>query len=223
MNKLDVQNPSLTYPSNFPALAAEEEIIAARAGLAPTGRLVVLIPAEADYALATKRIWKLAVTTGMPIQLISLCKDVAQEPSLRRGLVTMSALIRDGRVAAEAKVEVGTDWVQAVKHNVQASDMIVCFAEQRAGLLQRPLSQVLQSNMKLPVYILAGLTPQAPSRANWLSQILAWMGSIGIIAGSSLLQFQITSLPQSWAQTTVMILSFVIEIALILGWNSLFS
>jgi hypothetical protein len=155
--------------------------------------------------------------------MIGLCKDPAQEPGIRRSLVTMSALIRDGRVCVEASVEIGTDWVEVAKRNIEPGDMIVCFAEQKAGLWRRPLSQILQSNLKAPVYILSGLLPEEPSRSNWLSQFLVWTGSIGIIAGSSLLQMQITSLQQNWAQTTIMILSFIGEIGLIWVWNSLFS
>jgi hypothetical protein len=49
------------------------------------------------------------------------------------------------------------------------------------------------------------------------------MGSIGIIAGSALLQIRITSLSQDWAQTTLLILSVIGEAWLIWGWNSLFS
>ncbi|SRR6266508_963635 len=223
MNKLDVQHPSLTYQPDFSAIQLAEESIPVNADIKPISRLIVLIPAEADYALATKRIWKLAVTTGMPIQLIGLCKDWSQEPSARRGLVTMSALIRDARVCAEAKVEIGTDWVEVVKHNVQLGDMIVCFAEQRAGLFHRPLSQILQANIKAPVYILSGLVPQSASQSNWLSQIMVWMGSVGIIAGSALLQIRIASLSEDWAQTTLLILSVIGEAWLIWGWNSLFS
>jgi len=223
MNKLDVQHSSLTYPSDFSATEFTGKTTLVNADLAPAGRLIVLIPGDANYALATKRIWKLAMTTGMPIQLIGLCKEFSQEPSIRRELVTMSALIRGGRVCAEAKVEIGTNWMEVVKHNYQPGDMIVCFSEVRAGLFHKPLSQILQSNIKTPVYILSGLVPENPSESNWFSQILVWTGSIGIIAGSSLLQFQITALPQNWAQTAAMILSFIAEIWLIWGWNSLFS
>jgi hypothetical protein len=223
MNKLDLQYPSLTYPSDFPGIQLAEEIRSVSADLKPAGRLIVLIPTEADYALATKRIWKLAMETGMPIQFIGLCQDWSQEPSIRRTLITMAALIRDGRVCAEAKIEIGTDWVEVAKHNVQPGDMIVCFAEQHTGLFQRPLSQILQSNMKAPMYILSGLIPQNSSRSSWFSQVTVWLGSIGIIAGSALLQIRITSLSQDWAQTTLLILSVIGEAWLIWGWNSLFS
>jgi hypothetical protein len=52
---------------------------------------------------------------------------------------------------------------------------------------------------------------------------MAWLGSIGIIAGAFLLQIRIVSMPADWVQTTLLILSFTAEIWLIGGWNSLFS
>src|SRR5262245_29974663 len=109
MNKLELQ-----HPSDFSAIQLAEEVIPFDRDVESGGRLIVLLPAEADYALTTKRIWKLAMTTGMPIQFIGLCRDQSQEPSLRRNLVTMSALIRDGRVYAEAKIEIGTNWIKVV-------------------------------------------------------------------------------------------------------------
>ena len=186
-------------------------------------RLIVLIPANIDYSATTRRIWELANAIGARILFLSLCRDIAQEPSLRRELVMISALFQNGRVFAEAKVEVGTNWVDAVKRNYQVGDMVVCFAEQRAGLLHRPLSQILEANLNVPIYILSSLSTQNISQSNWLSQLLAWLGSIGILVGFSLLQIRITLLPQDWAQTTLLILSVMGEVWSIWGWNSLFN
>ena len=173
--------------------------------------------------MVTRRVWELANATGMCVQFLGLCNDASQEPSLRRQLVTISALVGDGRVRTESKVEMGANWIDAVKRNYQTGDMIVCFAEQRAGLLHKPLSQILQSNLKAPVYILSGLPAQNLPRANWLTQIMVWIGSFGIILGSTFLQFRITIYSQDWVQTTLLILSVIGEIWLIWGWNSLFS
>jgi len=186
-------------------------------------RLIVLIPADADYSAATRRIWELANATGSSVQFLGLCKDAAQEPGLRRELVTMSALVQDGRVATEVKIEIGTNWVYAIRSDCQPGDMIVCFAEQCAGLLHKPLSQVLGAKLNAPIYILSDSHTQNISRSNRLSQIMVWMGSIGIIAGSALLQIRIISLAQGWAQTTLLILSVMGEFWLISGWNTLFS
>src|SRR5574342_359276 len=77
--------------------------------LEPVRRLIILIPADADYSTATRRIWKLASAMGSNVQFLGLCKDAALEPGLRRELVTMSALVQDGRVATEVKIKIGTD------------------------------------------------------------------------------------------------------------------
>jgi hypothetical protein len=211
MIKLETSPVSLTYDMD-----AYTDLESAR-------RLIVLVPADADYAAVTHRIWKLANAFGCQILFLSLCPDEAQESSLRRQLITMSAMIQDGKLCVDARLEIGSNWVNAVRSEVQEGDMIVCFAEQRAGLLHRPLSQILQSNIKAPVYILSGLAPQSSSRSNWFPQIMTWIGSIGIIIGSCLLQIRITSLPQDWAQTTLLMFSVIGEIWLVWGWNSLFS
>jgi hypothetical protein len=184
--------------------------------------LIVLVPYDSDYTAATRKIWKLANTLGAQVQFLGLCKDATQEPGLRRGLIAMASLLQDGKVTAGLKVEFGTNWVEAVKRNYQAGDTIVCFAEQRAGLLHRPLSQVLQSNLNAPIYILSGSDPQSLPQSNWLSQVAAWSGAVGIIVGAFLLQIRITSLPQDWAQTTLLILTVIVETWLIWAWNSLF-
>jgi hypothetical protein len=107
--------------------------------------------------------------------------------------------------------------------NYRAGDMIVCFAEQRVGLLHRPLSQILQSSLGAPVYILSSLNSENHSRSNWLSEITAWTGATCIIMGAFLLQVRIGAMPRDWAQMTLLILSVIAEAWLIGVWNSLFS
>jgi hypothetical protein len=208
-----------TPVSSLPTLAME---FPSRPDPLSSPRLLVLVPAEADYSATTRRLWDLATAVNADILLLGLCKDAAQEPALRRELVTMASLLRDGRVSADLKVEIGTNWVEAVKRNRQACDLIVCFAEQRAGLLQRPLSQILQSNVDSTVYILSGLSSQTRPDPDWRFSMVTWVGSIAIIVLAFLLQIRITLLPQDWIQTTLLILSVLGEVWLIGAWNSLF-
>jgi hypothetical protein len=210
MIKLDTSSVSLTYP-----ISSNKELESAR-------RLIVLVPADADYAAVTHRVWKLAQATESQILFLSLCTDEAEESSLRRQLITMSAMIQDGKLCVEARVEIGSNWVNVVRSELHDDDMIVCFAEQRTGLLHRPLSQILQSSLNNPVYILSVLHPQNPSQLNWRSQIMAWLGSIDILVGAFLIQIRIVSMPGDWIQTMLLILSVVAEIWLIGIWNSLF-
>ena len=189
----------------------------------PVHRLMVLIPTDSDYTSTMSRISDLAVTFRAQVLLLGLCKDSADALSLRRELVTLSALLQDARVCVETKVEIRRNWVDVIKSNYRDGDLLVCFAEQQVGLLQRPLSQMLTSNLGLPVYILSTFHPQRHAPSNWLSKITAWTGFVGIIAGTLLLQIQIISIPRDWAQTTLLIASTIAEFWLIWVWNRQFS
>jgi hypothetical protein len=209
MNKLGTNPVALTY-----AVHPAEDVACAH-------RLIVLVSTNIDYTAATRRIWELTKATGMQVQFLGLCKDAAEESSLRRDLVPMVSLLRDVKVATEARVEIGMNWLDAVKTNYETGDMIVCFAEQRAGLWRRPLGQILESNFKATVYILSDPMPQTikPDR---LSQIVAWLGCIGIVIGFGILQSMVVQLPEGWIQSTLLILSIIPEFLLIWVWNGLF-
>jgi hypothetical protein len=188
-----------------------------------SSRLIVLVPADLDYGPATHRIWELAVASGRRVQLLSLCKDIVEEASLRRQLILMSALVGDIRISTEAKVEVGVNWVDATKRNYQTGDIIVCFAEHRDGLFLRPLNQILEANLDAPVYILSSWCTQQYSSSNRVSPAILWTGWIGIIAGFFLFQSRITLLSNDWIQTISLILTVMFEFWMILVWNNLFS
>jgi hypothetical protein len=176
----------------------------------------------ADSVGAARKIWKLAKTLDAPVQLIGLCKDVVHEPSLRRQLVFLSVMASDSFVHVEFKIEFGSNWFKFVKSNWHDGDVIVCFDGQYAGLVRRPLAQIIESKLKLNVYVLDGGDQTRPVRPGWLSSVIAWTGSLSIMAIFFWLQAQITQLPEAWAQNALMYLSIPIEVGLIWGWNTLY-
>ena len=191
--------------------------------LAPARRLIVLVPdADLDYAAATRRVWNLAGEMESHILFIGLCKDAAEEPRLRRQLITMTAMVQDGNTSAEAIVETGTDWLAIVKRTYQKGDLVVCFGEQRVGLLQKPLSQILQSNLSIPVYIVSGIFMEH-SGLNWRSQATLWTGYAGIVIAFCLLQIRIVQLPRDGFQSILLLLSILPEFWLIWVWDNLFN
>src|SRR5512145_1775942 len=137
MNKLNTQLQAPTFVVDHPCPS----------DLYPARHLLVLVSADSDYTTATRRVWELANALGASVQLLGLCDDPAEESSIRRGLVTMASLLGGSNVAAQLKVQPGTNWGRAVKENYQVGDAIVCFAEQRVGILQKPLSQILPSDL----------------------------------------------------------------------------
>lgn len=217
MNKLNVQNPSLI---NLPAVEPDASVPVA----IPErfGRLIVLIPPGADSTNLTRRICRLANETKLDVQLLGLCKDSAQELALRRELVTVSALIQDARVFAETKVEIGANWLDAVKRNYQDGDAIVCITDPSIGIRQRPFSQILESTLKAPIYILSETKPSQP-RSNILSRVIAWSGFLGIIVGFFILQMKVVQFSKDWSQAVILILLLIPEFGAIWIWNTLFS
>ena len=210
MTQIDSIPPSLT--SSTASLSEPES----------ARRLIVLVPdLEWNFIPAIHRIWELADAQHPRVLLISLCKDPKQELSLRRALIILCAMLQNGKIPVETKVEIRMNWVDVVKHNYQAGDMIVCFAEQRAGLLQKPLSQILESNLSIPVYVVSGVYIPKP-KSNRLADATAWLGSIGIIAGFGLLQVKISQVSEGWFQTILLILVVISEIWLIWVWDNQF-
>lgn len=208
MTQLDIQNRSMTLP-----FEAGTNIGAVR-------RLIVLVPGpEAELSPVTHRVWELANATGAHVIFLGLWSDPAEEPGLKRKLITLSAIVHSGHVSANGEIVFGKDWVQAVKSLCQPGDMIVCFAEQRIGLWKKPLSQILESNLNNPIYILSGLYDQDDSSFSWPARVTMWMGFMAIILGSLFLQVKIYQLANNWTALW-MVLATALEFWLIWVWNS---
>ena len=211
MNKLDVSPPTLAVsPASF-------------SDLQPVRRLIVLVPeSEVDSALAVRKIWELANALESRVQFLGLSKDAEHEPSVRRQVVTLSAMVGDENIPVESKIEIGNDWLNAVKSEWHEGDVIVCYAEHRSGLTRRPLSQILESNLNATVYVLGGFHQEVHMRASWIFNTLAWAGSIAIILGFFWLQSKLGQFSTDWAYSTLLYISLIAEAGSIWAWNSLF-
>ena len=226
---LDSHPPSLTYPA------------AAQADLESVGRLIVLFPSsESENPKLSRRIWEIARSFGLNVLLLSLCSNYSEEALLRRKLVTLAAIIKDGIVSTEIKIERGNDWVGQVKNIWRPGDVLACFAGQRIGLMRKPLDQVLRlvlpapepqgemsevkgSSLKAPIYILSEYQPRINSGSHLLLQASPWLGSFAIIGGFLWAEMKIVQLPHDWAHTTLLYACIFVEIALIWLWNSFFT
>lgn len=182
--------------------------------------LVLVPPVEADLAPLGRRVWELANAAKADVKFLGLCDHAEEEPGLRRRLAALSAMVSMGGVSTEAEVVVGGSWVGALKWRWQAGDTVVCRMDPRAGLLRRPLSEILRAELDLPLYILSGLDPQDEPRRKWLLQAAAWAGSIAILIGFFVLQAQFGQLEKGWT-ITLQLLSLPVEAWLIWAWNGL--
>lgn len=185
-------------------------------------RFIVLVPDfEIDLNAVTSRVWELARATEANILFLGLCREPEQEMSLRRELITMSAMVREAKVSAEVDVTFEKNWAAATKSHLHANDTVVCLAEHRIGSPQRPISQALQSSFNVPLYVLSGLIPKTDTAPNWASQIIAWGGSIAIIFGFFMIQVRIDQVIKDSSHLLFLILSTPAELGAIWIWNTI--
>jgi hypothetical protein len=187
----------------------------------PARRLIVPIQnPDMDLTAVTRRIWDLAETTDAHIQFFGLCQDAALEPSLRRALVTMAAMLNYDRVTADSEIIFGGEWVATLQSRLQPGDMLICWDEPSAVPFQKTLRQVLQSNLDIPLYLISG-DPRTNQRADqsWITSIVGWVGFLTIILGFLLLQITIIRTTSRW-ETPLILLSTAAELGLIMLWNN---
>ena len=205
MIKYDTPTTSLKYDPGTDLVVESEH------------RLIVLVPSGVDASLTARRLREVEQASGMPVLLLGLCRAKADEPALRRELVALAALLKDGRQPLEIKVETGTDWMSVVRNYYEGGDMIVCFERQRTGLLQKPLGQLLESNFKADIYVLPGSDLQDVKEST-LSQVVAWLGFLVILLGFGLLQVKIVQASDQWLQNILLIVSIFPEFWLLHYW-----
>jgi len=239
MNKLDVSPHTLTLspashldPSTHsPALPKEHRddvacgtIVASGQCLNPVPRLIVLFPAsETETPDLEHRIWEIARSLHLNVLLLSLTNDFDEEAQLRRKLITMAAIIKDPNVSTDIMIEHGNDWVRQVRKIWRAGDIVACYAGQKVGLMRKPLDQVLRSSLEATIYILSDVQPPRNPNSSFISRVLFWLGSLGIIGGFLWAEVNIVQLPQDWTHTVLIYVCIFVEVTILYLWNSLFT
>lgn len=186
-------------------------------------RLLVLFPPfDINLSAFAQRVWELAKATGSSIQFLGLVNEANEESKIRRNLTTVASMVKDENIFVETQISFEKSWLDAVRMNLRASDTVVCFAEHRVSFSNKPLSQILESQLHTEIYILSGFAPSQEEKSNWIPQTLAWIGSLAIIFGFFFLQVRIIDLTREGVRTLFLLISLPIGIGLLWAWNSLF-
>ncbi len=197
-------------------------------------RLVVVIREPEEEVLLAGRILELARERCLSVLLVGVSRDAAKEAGLRRSLVTIAAFLREANAYAgrslsmdasiaspEVQIECGRDWMNKLRSLLRPGDMLACYSEDKAGILERPLNDILSSGLNMPVYTFAGLTaPQSPRQNRW-TQIASWAASLASIGGFLMLGARIVIAVQGWLQSVLLLVALLVEVAVVWFINSL--
>jgi len=211
-------NSSLPAP---PQLASDPALQSAPGQIQ---RLIVLVTQpDWDDADFPRRVWELAAVHGSAVLLLGLFDHVGEAALLRRHLITMAAAIQDDHVSSRILIEAGNDWVGRVRAIWQPGDLVVCSADQQAGSKHAPSRQLLASDLLVPIHLFSTIRPESRARPGLLRQAISWAGSLGIIAGLFWLQVVISQISGEATRAVLLTFSVLVEIGLILVWNSLWA
>ncbi|MBI3242225.1 MAG: hypothetical protein HYZ49_08030 [Chloroflexi bacterium] len=194
---------------------------------APTvRRLVILIPdADTDESLLARQIWSMASRRELSVLLLGLSRNAGSGPRARRRLATLAALARDKTVHVEIKLEIGADWLQALRSIHRYSDLIVCHAEQHLaqwGMRRKPLSHWIARELNESVCVLTDFYPHLPpDHVNPASRLIAGAVPFLILFGFTALQILIHQMTRGTASIILMSASVLIEYSLIGAWHFL--
>jgi hypothetical protein len=187
-------------------------------------RLIVLVTQpDWDDADFPRRVRDSAAVQGSDVLLLGLFDHVGEASLLRRQLITMAAAIQDDHVSTRILIEAGNDWVGRVRGIWQPGDLVVCSADREAGSRHSPLSQLVASDLQVPVHVFYTSWPKSDGRRGLLRQVISWAGTLGIIAGLFWLQVVISQISGEATRAVLLSFSVLVEIGLILVWNSLWA
>lgn len=211
MNKLDSKPSSLTFT------------VASDSGPLPAHRLIVLVPiSEIHTPDLEHQIWRIARSLHLNVLLVGLYADYDEYVPLRHKLVKMAAIIKDPNVSTDILIEQEKDWVGLVRRTWRTGDVVACYADQKTGLMRKPLDQVLKSRLGMTIYTLSDYQPIRKSYSTLTSQMLLWLGTLAIAGGFLWAEVKIINMPQDWAHTMLIYACILVEFPLIFLWNSLF-
>lgn len=214
MNNIESIIPD-KYPDHMPASVNSTSTSAERL-------VIPVLESDIDFGQLAQRVYKLATSMHSNVLLVGISPDYLEEGTIRRQLVTLAAAIRDRTVSVDTMVIGGVSWMKKMEEIIWPGDMIVIRAKEELDMKGKSISQELASRFHAPIYILSGLKHPGYERSGLLSRLMLWPGAIGILAGFFWLQVKIDQLPKDWAHTTLFVVSTIVELGLLLLWNSLF-
>jgi hypothetical protein len=212
---------------NSASIAAPEsaaELLAPTSRFAPSvRRLVVLIPdADTDESELAQQIWSMASRRELSVLLLGLSKNAGSGPRARSRLATLAALTRDKTVHVEIKLEIGADWLQALRSVHRYSDLILCHAEQHiaaGGVRRKPLSRWIAKELNEPVCVLSDFYPGLPpDHVTPASRLIGGAVPFFLLFAFTALQILIHQTTKGPASILLLSASVLIEYGLIGAW-----
>ncbi len=211
---MNTSHPEVRTVSTSPWTVADKHVAA------DAPRLIVVVSAISEEAALAARILAQTRTASQPVLLLGIAATREAENDLRRSLATVQAFIAAQGHPVDLKSEAGKGWLERIRPEFHPTDQVACYEEEGASLWNEPLSDVLARALEAPICDFSALHNSPAGGRPILMRAGAWLGSLGVIGGFLALQARVVISTQGWVQSLVLIVTFMVEMGLILLWNS---
>jgi len=195
--------------------------------LARASRLIVLVPdAGVDPNELAEEVRRLDPDRRLEVVYLALTPSAdVDEPWVRRELVTLGSLTRDGRPSVELRTEATKDWIRAVGPIYRPGDALVCLRGRnlRANLGRRPrLAETLARAFDATVVEVEGLT--LGGRPSSYGLVRSLLGTVPFLVVAGFLAIQIplerSLMAPGWERQGLQVLLLGVELSLIWLWET---
>ncbi len=195
--------------------------------LSTASRLVVLVPdAGVDPNELAEEIRRLDPDGRLEVVYLALAPAAdVDEPWVRRQLVTLGSLTRDGRPAVELRVEETKDWIRALEPIYRSGDALVCLRATASWWpwWGRPsFAETLARAFDATVVEVEGLT--LGGRPSSFRLVRSLLGTVPFLIVAGFLAVQIplerSLKAPGWERQGIQVLLLGIELSLIWLWET---
>lgn len=187
-------------------------------------RLLVLVPEGlVDEAGLAQKVYALALRDHRDVLYLAVVEDPDNRLSVMRRMATLSALTSSEAVNVKSILFQTRDWVQSLRDYYRPGDRVACLASQTLHMGWQktiPVREALEKALDAPVLELAGVYhPWKTASRKWLLALLFWVGCLAILAGFSMLEFQIDHAIQGVARTALIMIALTVEFGAFWAWS----
>jgi hypothetical protein len=186
-------------------------------------RVVLLVP---DAAMRADRLVEVLDALDMPHKtqiVVAELANTSRSRGRRRYVDALVARVRQAYPTARAERLYASDWLAAVRPFVGRHDLLIAVAGQRlpdSAFARDSLSQALLHTLNLPILEIAGVFPVWHARlAGWIRRALFDLFPFIVVGAFFWLQSQISSQSQGGVATFAIVLTVMLEFAVIFIWS----
>lgn len=185
-------------------------------------RLIVIIPTENDLRQTLR--WLRKSTRALPARILLLGVNATglDEGVTQEQLEILALDLKNESRVVATRIANGPRWLSKVEQIVREGDLLILFENGTANHETRTMVQEIKNRLRVPVLAIPNQHDSWFKRSKFRSQLVLWLGALGIVFGFLAIQLKLMQTPNNWTQTVLLCASVITEFFLLSCWNALF-